>query len=136
MLNKVIFTNLFAILALNVNSEATPIAPKVPFIAQIDMSIFKTQSSVLSGTQLKLLSNDSGRSQRVRNIIIDVLGVDPSAVVMSASFVDDLGADSLDLVTIKMNIEKEFNLVISDESAETITTVGGLIVYVAVKATN
>jgi acyl carrier protein len=61
--------------------------------------------------------------ERLKKIIVDQLGVDESEVVPSASFVEDLNADSLDLVELIMSLEEEFNLQISDEDAEKITTV-------------
>ena len=61
--------------------------------------------------------------QRLKKIIVDQLGVDESEVVPSASFVEDLNADSLDLVELIMSLEEEFGLQISDEDAEKITTV-------------
>jgi acyl carrier protein len=60
---------------------------------------------------------------RLKKIIVDQLGVDESEVVSSASFVEDLNADSLDLVELIMSLEEEFKLQISDEDAEKITTV-------------
>jgi acyl carrier protein len=60
---------------------------------------------------------------RLQKIIVDQLGVDESEVVPSASFVEDLNADSLDLVELIMSLEEEFQLQISDEDAEKITTV-------------
>jgi acyl carrier protein len=62
-------------------------------------------------------------SERLKKIIVDQLGVDESDVVPSASFVEDLNADSLDLVELIMSLEEEFKLQISDEDAEKITTV-------------
>ncbi len=62
-------------------------------------------------------------SDRLKKIIVDQLGVDESEVVSSASFVEDLNADSLDLVELIMSLEEEFKLQISDEDAEKITTV-------------
>jgi acyl carrier protein len=61
---------------------------------------------------------------RLKKIIVDQLGVDESEVVPTASFVDDLNADSLDLVELIMSLEEEFKLQISDADAEKITTVG------------
>ncbi len=61
--------------------------------------------------------------ERLQKIIVDQLGVDESEVVPSASFVEDLNADSLDLVELIMSLEEEFQLQISDEDAEKITTV-------------
>ncbi len=60
---------------------------------------------------------------RLKKIIVDQLGVDESEVVPSASFVEDLNADSLDLVELIMSLEEEFKVQISDEDAEKITTV-------------
>ena len=63
-------------------------------------------------------------SERLRTIIVEQLGVEESEVVPSASFTEDLNADSLDLVELIMSLEEEFKLQISDEDAEKITTVG------------
>jgi acyl carrier protein len=62
-------------------------------------------------------------TERLKKIVVDQLGVDESEVVSSASFVEDLNADSLDLVELIMSLEEEFKLQISDEDAEKITTV-------------
>jgi acyl carrier protein len=61
--------------------------------------------------------------ERLKKIVVDQLGVDESEVVPSASFVEDLNADSLDLVELIMSLEEEFKIQISDEDAEKITTV-------------
>jgi len=61
--------------------------------------------------------------ERLKKIIVEQLGVDESEVVPSASFVEDLNADSLDLVELIMSLEEEFQLQISDDDAEKITTV-------------
>jgi acyl carrier protein len=68
--------------------------------------------------------------ERVRKIIAEKLSVDLEEVVPEASFVDDLGADSLDLVELIMSMEEEFDTDISDEDAEQITTVKDAIAYV------
>lgn len=67
---------------------------------------------------------------RVKRIIVDRLGVDESEVTPEASFKDDLGADSLDIVELVMELEDEFDLEISDEDAEKISTVGEVISYI------
>ena len=67
---------------------------------------------------------------RVKAIIVDKLGVDESEVTPESSFTNDLGADSLDTVELIMEFEKEFNLAIPDDQAETIGTVGDAITYV------
>ncbi len=62
--------------------------------------------------------------ERIRSIIVELLGVDPAKVVPEARFREDLEADSLDLVELIMAFEEEFGGEISDEDAQTITTVG------------
>jgi len=66
---------------------------------------------------------------RVREIIINELGVEPEKVTDEASFVDDLGADSLDTVELVMAFEEEFGLDIPDEDAEQMRTVGDAVKY-------
>jgi acyl carrier protein len=61
---------------------------------------------------------------RVRKIVVEHLGVDADKVAMDASFIDDLGADSLDTVELVMAFEEEFGVEIPDDAAETILTVG------------
>jgi acyl carrier protein len=68
--------------------------------------------------------------QRVKAIIVDKLGVEESEVTETASFTNDLGADSLDTVELIMEFEKEFNISIPDDQAEKISTVGDAISYV------
>ena len=67
--------------------------------------------------------------KKVKEIIIDKLGIEESEVTDSASFTNDLGADSLDTVELIMEFEKEFNISIPDEDAEKIGTVGQAISY-------
>jgi len=67
---------------------------------------------------------------RMKKIIVEQLGVDEGDVSPTASFVEDLNADSLDLVELIMSLEEEFNLEISDEDAEKIHTVGDALEYV------
>jgi acyl carrier protein len=68
--------------------------------------------------------------QRVKQIIVEQLGVDENQVDNSASFVDDLGADSLDIVELVMAFEEAFDIDIPDEDAEKITTVKDAIDYI------
>jgi acyl carrier protein len=68
-------------------------------------------------------------AQKVKQIIIDKLGVEESEVTPEASFTNDLGADSLDTVELIMEFEKEFNISIPDDQAEHIATVGQAIAY-------
>lgn len=67
---------------------------------------------------------------KVKSIIVEKLGVDEGAVVPSASFANDLGADSLDTVELIMEFEKVFGIQIPDEESEKITTVGDAIKYI------
>lgn len=67
---------------------------------------------------------------RVKAIIVDKLGVDENEVTPEASFTNDLGADSLDTVELIMEFEKEFNIGIPDDQAETIATVGEATKYI------
>ncbi len=71
-----------------------------------------------------------GIEQRVQEIIVEQLGVNESEVKPEAKFVDDLGADSLDLVELVMALEEEYNMEISDEDAEKILTVGDAVEYI------
>lgn len=71
-----------------------------------------------------------GNMDKIKEIIVDKLGVDPEQIVAEASFVDDLGADSLDTVELIMAFEEEFGLEIPDEEAEKITTVQGVLDYI------
>jgi acyl carrier protein len=68
--------------------------------------------------------------ERVTKIIIDRLGVEESKVTLEASFKDDLGADSLDVVELVMELEDEFDMEISDDDAEKIVTVGDAVNYI------
>ena len=71
---------------------------------------------------------------KVKAIIVDKLGVDEAEVVATASFTNDLGADSLDTVELIMEFDKEFGINIPDDQAEKITTVGDAISYIEANA--
>ena len=77
----------------------------------------------------QVLKNMATVAERVKKIIIDKLGVEESEVTTEASFINDLGADSLDTVELIMEFEKEFDVNIPDEQAEGIQTVGQAISY-------
>jgi len=70
---------------------------------------------------------------KIKDVVVDKLDADPAAVVEGASFVDDLGADSLDVVELIMGLEDEFDIEISDEEAEGIRTVGDAIRFISDK---
>ncbi|MGA2141636.1 MAG: acyl carrier protein [Brevinematales bacterium] len=67
---------------------------------------------------------------KVKEIIVDKLGVDESAVKLEASFIEDLGADSLDIVDLIMALEEEFGVDIPDEEAQNIKNVGDAVNYI------
>ena len=74
--------------------------------------------------------SNSNIEERVKKFVVEQLGVPPEQVVPEASFVDDLGADSLDTVELVMGLETEFGIEIPDEDAEKINTVQAAINYI------
>lgn len=68
--------------------------------------------------------------EKLKAIVVEQLGVDEESVTMEATFIDDLAADSLDIVELVMNIEEQFDLEIPDEDAEKIVTVGDVVKYI------
>ena len=78
----------------------------------------------------------SNVNERVKKIVIEHLGVDAAKVTDNASFIDDLGADSLDTVELVMELEEEFDINIPDDAAEKIQTVGQAIDYIEKSQSN
>ena len=72
----------------------------------------------------------SSTEEKVKQIIVEQLGVDESEVTPTASFIDDLGADSLDTVELVMALEEGFGIEIPDDAAESIVTVGDAVKYI------
>ncbi|WP_167628958.1 acyl carrier protein [Listeria valentina] len=68
--------------------------------------------------------------EKVTEIVVDRLGVEGSKVTLEASFKDDLGADSLDVVELVMELEDQFDMEISDDDAEKLSTVGDAVKYI------
>ena len=68
--------------------------------------------------------------EKVRDIVVEQLGVEPDGVAIDSTFIDDLGADSLDIVELIMAFEEEFNIEIPDEAAEKIKTVQDVVTYI------
>ena len=68
--------------------------------------------------------------EKVRDIVVDQLGVEPDEVAIESIFIDDLGADSLDIVELIMAFEEEFGIEIPDEAAEKIKTVQDVVSYI------
>ena len=77
----------------------------------------------------------ASNEERVKKVVIERLGVTPAEAVNTASFVDDLGADSLDTVELVMALEEEFNTQIPDDEAEKIATIQQAIDYINAHAT-
>ncbi len=75
-------------------------------------------------------------AQRIRDIIEKELGVEREKLTDDASFIEDLGADSLDIVELVMTMEEEFDLDIPDEDAEKMKTVGDVVKYITSKSTH
>jgi acyl carrier protein len=72
--------------------------------------------------------------EKVKEIIVEQLGVNPEQVTPQASFIEDLGADSLDIVELVMAFEEEFSVEVPDEDAEKLQTVGDVIKYIEERA--
>jgi len=72
----------------------------------------------------------SDTAERVKKIVVEHLNVDADKVVEAASFIEDLGADSLDTVELVMAFEEEFGIEIPDDAAESIVTVGDAVKYI------
>src|SRR5947209_17268561 len=77
---------------------------------------------------------DKTIEEKVKDIIVEQLGVNPEQVTPQASFIEDLGADSLDIVELVMAFEEEFSVEVPDEDAEKLQTVGDVITYIKERA--
>ena len=71
---------------------------------------------------------------KLKELVVDQLGVEEDEVTMEASMQDDLGADSLDLVDLVMSVEEEFGVKVADEDLENIKTVGDIVIYIEDRA--
>ena len=83
----------------------------------------------MRGGELKFMSSEE-IFEKVKNIIVDLLQVSEDSVTLESQFIDDLGADSLDLVELIMGIEEEFNIEIPDGEAEKVVTVEDVVEYI------
>jgi acyl carrier protein len=82
----------------------------------------------------KLFMSEKSIEEKVKDIIVEQLGVNPEQVTPTASFIEDLGADSLDIVELVMAFEEEFSVEVPDEDAEKLQTVGDVIKYIEERA--
>ena len=80
-----------------------------------------------------MIANTSEITIKIKEIMVDKLGVEASCLETKASFSDDLGLDSLDILETFTELEKEFDIKITDEDAERLTTVGSVIDYIMAK---
>lgn len=76
------------------------------------------------------MANKENVFEKVKAIIVDQLGVEEEEVTLESSFIEDLGADSLDIVELIMALEEEFEIEVPDEDAEKLTTVGSAVEYI------
>lgn len=76
------------------------------------------------------MANKENLFEKVKAIIVDQLGVEEEEVTLESSFIEDLGADSLDIVELIMALEEEFEIEVPDEDAEKLTTVGSAVEYI------
>jgi acyl carrier protein len=86
------------------------------------------------GTNGETFMTDKPIEEKVKDIIVEQLGVNPEQVTPTASFIEDLGADSLDIVELVMAFEEEFSVEVPDEDAEKLQTVGDVVKYIEEKA--
>jgi acyl carrier protein len=86
-----------------------------------------------AATQANFMA-DKSIEEKVKDIIVEQLGVNPEQVTPEASFIEDLGADSLDIVELVMAFEEEFGVEVPDEDAEKLQTVGDVIRYIEERA--
>ena len=104
---------------------------RVPGVHNDKPAVLKLDESLAVGANAKRtrVLEMSDIAERVKKIVVEHLGVEPDKVTESASFIDDLGADSLDTVELVMAFEEEFGCEIPDDAAETILTVGDAIKF-------
>ena len=92
------------------------------------IKIKHTEENLRGGELIKMSSEEV--FEKVKGIIVEQLGVTEDTVTMEASFIDDLGADSLDIVELVMALEEEFDIEIPDSDAEKVVTVGDVVDYI------
>ena len=87
-----------------------------------------------TNTTEQIFMAEKSIEEKVKDIIVEQLGVNPEQVTPQASFIEDLGADSLDIVELVMAFEEEFGVEVPDEDAEKLQTVGDVIKYIEEKS--
>ena len=104
-------------------------------LMEVCIWVDKTSNLFIKKKSIKGFNMAEDISSKVKKIVADHLGIDEGKVTDEASFIDDLGADSLDTVELVMAFEEEFGSEISDSEAEKILTVGDAIKFIESKAT-
>ena len=100
------------------------------FIFGVAKSVRHPLITINANTKLFINMSDKSIEDRVKDIIVDQLGVNADQVNPAAKFVEDLGADSLDTVELVMAFEEEFDVEVPDEEAEKLQSVGDVITYI------
>ena len=99
-------------------------------IFDVAKSGLQTITTFNTNSHQPLLMSDKSIEARVKDIIVDQLGVNADQVTIEAKFVEDLGADSLDTVELVMAFEEEFDIEVPDEEAEKLQAVGDVVTYI------
>jgi acyl carrier protein len=99
-------------------------------LLQKDLAVIKRGAQTYN---LEKPMSEKSIEDKVRDIIVEQLGVNPEQVTINASFIEDLGADSLDTVELVMAFEEEFSVEVPDEDAEKLQTVGAVVDYIKEK---
>ena len=98
------------------------------------ISALRTKIQTQPNLNLENPMAEKSIEEKVKDIIVEQLGVNPEQVTTNASFIEDLGADSLDTVELVMAFEEEFSVEVPDEDAEKLQTVGDVVKYIEEKA--
>ena len=119
-----------------IRDDAAPLGAYSKFIDQeCELFYLPTCSArVIAADGTKNFMADKSIEEKVKDIIVEQLGVNPEQVTPQASFIEDLGADSLDIVELVMAFEEEFSVEVPDEDAEKLQTVGDVIKYIQERA--
>ena len=120
-------------LGLNTDSSLSGTNSLLPKLPVLISALPTKQPNQLKPTQ-KIAMAEKSIEEKVKDIIVEQLGVNPEQVTTNASFIEDLGADSLDTVELVMAFEEEFSVEVPDEDAEKLQTVGDVVKYIEEKA--
>jgi len=107
---------------------------EIILVAFVRSGCFKAWPSHGTKPKDKYFMSDKPVEEKVKDIIVEQLGVNPEQVTQNASFIEDLGADSLDIVELVMAFEEEFSVEVPDEDAEKLLTVGDVVKYIEDKS--